>query len=169
MGLLAAYEKVLVPVGAAGSVLTQRPSQDAYLITDPKLLTPQEFDQSAPLARLNLRDHRISDPRRPKTIHDQTEDADAPSRRMPLRLDHKEGIARKKGRPNLNPAAVRQTRLADPRKIRRVARQAEAMERKPFPMRLEAGTGPVSHELHRLEAVAVTATGSRILGADRLA
>jgi len=84
----------------------QRPRQDAHLIASLKAITSRELDQSATLASSDLRDHRIRDPRRPKAVHNQADDTDAPTGRVPLRLDGEETITRKERRPDLDPASV---------------------------------------------------------------
>ena len=49
-------------------------------------------EQAAALARTDFLNHTIGNPRRPNPVHDQPDDADAPARRMPLRLNHKKAV-----------------------------------------------------------------------------
>jgi len=63
-------------------------------------------EQAAALARTDFLNHTIGNPRRPNPVHDQPDDADAPARRMPLRLDGEETITRKQRRRDFDPAAV---------------------------------------------------------------
>jgi len=49
-------------------------------------------EQAAALARTDFLNHTIGNPRRPNQVHDQPDDADAPARRMPLRLNHKKAV-----------------------------------------------------------------------------
>src|SRR5262249_25006436 len=65
-----------------------------------------------------LVDDVIGHPRRPKPVHDQADDADAPASGMPLRFDRNEGISRKQRRPNLDPAARAAPVAADENQVR---------------------------------------------------
>jgi hypothetical protein len=152
--------------GVESKLSLQRPSQDTHAIAGSEAITSRKLDQTTTFPRADFSDDTVGNARGLDPIHDQANDADAPTGRVPLRLDGEEGISRKKRRPNLNPAAVRQTPLADPWEIRHVTSQAKAVERQPFPVRLEAGTSPIRHRSHRPQPVAIAGTRARIIGAD---
>src|SRR5262249_41725519 len=90
-------------------------------------------------------DDVFGDARRLDAVHDQADDAEAPAGAVPLRLDREETVTRKERRPALDPASVREPMLAQPRKIRLVARQAKTTERELLAVWLQACDRPVRH------------------------
>src|SRR5262245_826833 len=67
---------------------------------------------ASPLARPDLANDPVGNPHRLDTVHDQTDDLQCSTAACHWALNHAEGIARKQGRPNLDPAPVRHAPLA---------------------------------------------------------
>ena len=71
--------------------------QNPQLIAGLKPRALGQLDQIVALTLTQVIDDLIGDARRPDTVHDQADDAEAPAGGVPLRLDGEEGIPGKSG------------------------------------------------------------------------
>jgi len=65
-----------------------------------------QLDQPVALARAEIIDNLVGNACRLDAIHDQTDDAEAPTGGVPLRLDGEETVTRKERRSDLNLASM---------------------------------------------------------------
>ena len=65
-----------------------------------------QLDQPVALARAEIIDNLVGNACRLDAIHDQTDDAEAPTGGVPLRLDGEETVTRKERRPDLDLASM---------------------------------------------------------------
>jgi hypothetical protein len=76
--------------------------QDPHLVARLELGALRQLDQPVALTLAEIIDNLVGNSCRLDAVHDQADDAEAPTGGVPLRLDGEESIARKEGRPNLD-------------------------------------------------------------------
>src|SRR5215813_14815723 len=78
-------------------------------------------------------------------------------------------VRHEQGRPQFDFSPMLATRDAQSWAIGFKTAQLQEMLCRPLLLRRDLRAGPVAHELHRLEAMAIASTGAWIVGTDRLA
>ena len=80
--------------------------QNPHLVAGLEPRALGELDQPVALSLAEIIYDLVGDASRPDTVHDQADDANAPARGVPLRLDGEETVTRKERRPDLNLASM---------------------------------------------------------------
>src|SRR6516162_76563 len=124
---------------------SERSAYHPHLITRLKPNTLGQFDQPIPLARPDLLDHGVRDPRRMNAIPDHVTNTNSPARGVPNAvLDHEKTIAPEQRRPNLDAPAMSNAPFSNARVVDLVPIEPE-MKPRILMLRLEPRHCPVAH------------------------
>src|SRR6516164_105328 len=134
--------------------------QDPHLIAGLERRALGQLDQTIALALTQVINDLTSNPRRSVSVHDEPQDPDAPARGIKLCLNNKKTVAREKRRPNLDPAAMGQAALADPRQVRHEPGQGRGNAALTVPGAARGGQRPNSSSPHPAAARVGLTTGA---------
>jgi len=88
--------------GVQSEVSAERASKDPHPIASTQPRRLGQFNQPIPFSSLDFSDDAIGNMCRSGSVHDQSYDARAPSRSVPLQFDRNKGITREQRRVDFN-------------------------------------------------------------------